>query len=234
MPAPRTACILSCRINEIISRLRRRFLLFAAMKSPPRRRGTQIIKSELLINAAAYYVHQDPSPILWVLPSQGAAASFSKERFAPTIEATPALRDLIAPPRARDSENTITHKSYAGGSLDFVGANSPTDLASRPKRIILSDEIDKYPPSAGAEGDPLSLAEERASTYHAIGRAKFVRTCSPTVKGHQAAGEGCSVLGSSGTAACACMTRLIYCGPPRITLYSTGVRLITCEARPRT
>ena len=38
----------------------------------------------------------------------------------------------------------MTHKAYPGGSLDFVGSNSPTDLASRPKRIILADEIDKY------------------------------------------------------------------------------------------
>ena len=73
--------------------------------------------------------------------------------------------------------------AFERGALDFVGANSPTDLASRPKRIILCDEIDKYPISGGSEGDPLKLAEERASTYHALGRAKFVRTCSPTVEG---------------------------------------------------
>jgi len=145
--------------------------------------GTQVVKTEFLMNVAAFYICQDPSPILFVQPTQGAARSFSKERFAPTVEVTPALRELIQPPRAHDSENTITHKQYPGGSLDFVGANSPTDLASRPKRVILCDEIDKYPPSAGAEGDPLKLAEERASTYQTIGRAKRVRACSPTVEG---------------------------------------------------
>lgn len=144
--------------------------------------GTQILKTEFLLNAAAYYIHQDPSPILFVQPTQTAAETFSKERFAPTVDVTDALRDLVSTPKSRDSGNTITHKDYPGGSLDFVGANSPTDLSSRPKRIILCDEIDKYPPSAGAEGDPLKLAEERASTYRKIGRAKFARTCSPTIK----------------------------------------------------
>lgn len=144
--------------------------------------GTQIIKTEFLINVASYYICQDPSPILFVQPTQGAATAFSKERFAPTIECTPALREKVEPPKSRDSENTITHKTYMGGSIDFVGANSPTDLSSRPKRIILCDEIDKYPLSAGSEGDPLKLAEERASTYKTVGRAKFVRTCSPTIK----------------------------------------------------
>jgi phage terminase large subunit GpA-like protein len=151
--------------------------------------GTQILKSESLINVASYYICQDPSPILLVQPTQGAATAFSKERFAPTIEATPALRDKVIPLAYRDSENTIGHKDYAGGSIDFVGANSPTDLSSRPKRIILCDEIDKWPTSAGEEGDPLKLAEERASTYHNVGRAKFVRTCSPTVEGFSRIGR---------------------------------------------
>lgn len=145
--------------------------------------GTQVLKTELLINAACYFIHIDPSPILFVQPTQNAAEAFSKERFAPTIDATEVLRELVAATRTRDSENTITHKAYPGGSIDFVGANSPTDLASRPKRIILLDEVDKYPPSAGAEGDPVKLAEERASTYHDVGRAKFIRACSPTEEG---------------------------------------------------
>jgi phage terminase large subunit GpA-like protein len=145
--------------------------------------ATQVLKTELLINIAGFHVHLDPAAVLFVQPTQGAAAAFSKERFAPTVEVTPVLAGLIAKPRTRDSENTITHKAYPGGAIDFVGANSPMDLASRPKRIILSDEIDKYPPSAGDEGDPLKLAEERASTYHKLGLAKFVRTCSPTEEG---------------------------------------------------
>ena len=142
--------------------------------------GTQVVKSELLKNVAYYYIHQEPSPILFVQPSQGAASSFSKERFAPDVRKMPELQAIIEAPKARDSDNTITHKEYPGGPMDFVGANSPTDLASRPKRIILCDEIDKYPPSAGPEGDPLTLAEERASTYEDLGLAKFVRACSPT------------------------------------------------------
>ncbi|RAI34714.1 terminase gpA endonuclease subunit, partial [Rhodoplanes roseus] len=139
--------------------------------------GTQVVKTELLISTACYYVHQEPAPILFVQPTQGAAASFSKERFEPTVEATPVLRELVSP---NGAGSTITDKEFPGGSLHFVGSNSPTDLASRPKRVILLDEIDKYPASAGEEGDPVKLAEERASTFKAVGRAKFVRTCSPT------------------------------------------------------
>ncbi len=151
--------------------------------------GTQLLKSEFLKNVCYFYIHQEPSPILFVQPSEGAAEAFSKERFAPDVERMPELREIIRVPKARDSDNTIAHKEYPGGPLDFVGASSPTNLASRPKRIILCDEIDKFPLSAGAEGDPLKLAEERASTYHSMGLAKFFRSCSPTVEGESRIGR---------------------------------------------
>lgn len=139
--------------------------------------STQVMKTEFLQNVAGYFIHQDPASILFVQPTQKLAEDFSKERFAPTRESTPVLKALIPDAKARDSGVTITHKEYPGGTLDFVGANSPVDLASRPKRIVLADEIDKYPASAGSEGDPLSLAEERSSTFW---NRKKVRACSPT------------------------------------------------------
>lgn len=139
--------------------------------------STQVMKTEFLQNVAAYFIHQDPASILFVQPTQKLAEDFSKERFAPTRDSTPVLRALIPDAKSRDSGVTITHKEYPGGTLDFVGANSPVDLASRPKRIVLADEIDKYPASAGSEGDPLSLAEERSSTFW---NRKKVRACSPT------------------------------------------------------
>ena len=45
------------------------------------------------------------------------------------------------------------------------GANSPAGLASRPIRILLWDEADRFPASAGTEGDPIDLAAKRMTTY---------------------------------------------------------------------
>lgn len=72
---------------------------------------------------------------------------------------TPCLRGLVDN-RSRMSGNTILLKNYPGGYLVIVGANSPASLASRPIKVLLADEIDRYPASAGTEGDPLSLAEK--------------------------------------------------------------------------
>jgi len=144
---------------------------------------TQTLKTEALICTAMYYVHQDPSDILFVQPSQDFAAKFSKGRFARNIAVTPAIRDLIAQPKYRGSENTIMHIEGPGSMLDFAGSNSPTDLAGRPIRVLLLDEVDRYPISAAGLGDPVRLAVERTSTFAAQGRAKVIMASSPTTQG---------------------------------------------------
>ncbi len=116
--------------------------------------ATQVLKTELLLNVVFYFIHQDPMPILFIQPTQDAAAAFAKERFNPTVEVMPKLKALIQAPRAGTNENTLTHRDFPAGNIDFVGAHSPLDLASRPRPVIVSDEINKFPVSAGDEGDP--------------------------------------------------------------------------------
>jgi phage terminase large subunit GpA-like protein len=41
-----------------------------------------------------------------------------------------------------------------GGVLVLAGANAPAGLASMPVRMLQMDEVDRYPESAGTEGDP--------------------------------------------------------------------------------
>ena len=148
---------------------------------------TQEFKTELINNAAGYYAHQDASPILLVLPTVNLAESYTKDRLDPLVDETPALAAIAPPKKSRSPDRTLDRLAFETGAvIDIVGANSPTDLASRPKRIVLADEIDKYPPSAGKEGDPLALAEERQSTFW---NAKSIRACSPTQKGFSRIGR---------------------------------------------
>jgi len=142
--------------------------------------SAQVGKTELLLNLIGYYVHQDPSPILCLQPTLDMAEAFSKDRLAPMVRDTPALRGKIADPRSRDSGNTLLHKKFPGGHITMAGANSPASLASRPIRIVLCDEVDRYPQSAAAEGDPVNLARKRTNTFW---NRKVVLTSTPTVKG---------------------------------------------------
>jgi phage terminase large subunit GpA-like protein len=112
-------------------------------------------KSEALNNCVGYYVDQDPAPIMVVMPTERDAEAWSKDRFSPMARDTPCLIGKIADPKSRDGSNKILHKRVPGGHLTIVGANAPSGLASRPIRILLCDEVDRYPFSAGAEGDPV-------------------------------------------------------------------------------
>ena len=140
----------------------------------------QVGKTEMLLNLIGYHIEQDPSPILVVQPTLDMAQTFSKDRLAPMLRDTPVLKGKVKDPRARDSGNTTLKKNFPGGHITMCGANSPSSLASRPIRIVLCDEVDRFPPSAGTEGDPIDLAKKRAATFH---NRKFVMVSTPTVEG---------------------------------------------------
>jgi phage terminase large subunit GpA-like protein len=143
--------------------------------------GAQLGKTEAILNIIGYHIHHDPSPILVLQPTLDMAQAFSKDRVASgLIRSTPALRDKVKDPRSRDSGNTTLHKVFPGGALTMVGANSASGLASRPIRLVLCDEVDRYPTSAGTEGDPIQLARKRSATFW---NRKIVMVSTPTNKG---------------------------------------------------
>jgi phage terminase large subunit GpA-like protein len=143
-------------------------------------KSAQVGWTEILLNVIGYHVHQDASPILLVQPTLEMAEAFSKDRMAPMVRDTPSLRDRIADARARDSGNTLLHKTFPGGHITMAGANSPAGLASRPIRLALFDEVDRFPVSAGAEGDPISLGRKRTTTFW---NRKTLMGSTPTIKG---------------------------------------------------
>ncbi len=142
--------------------------------------AAQIGKTDaFLLNTLGYYIHYDPCPVLLMQPTLSLAETFSKDRLMPMIRDTPVLRGRISD-KARTSGNTIFKKSFPGGRVTMTGANSPTELRSRPVRILLADEIDAYPATAGVDGDPLVLGSKRLTTFW---NRKEVYVSTPTVKG---------------------------------------------------
>ena len=142
--------------------------------------SAQVGKTELLLNLVGYHIHLDPGPILMVQPTKEMAETFSKDRLAPMIRDTPVLASKIKSPKSRDSGNTLQHKRFPGGQISLMGANSPSDLSSRPIRIVLCDEVDRYPASAGTEGDPVSLAVKRTNNF---ANRRILLMSTPTIKG---------------------------------------------------
>ena len=142
--------------------------------------AAQIGKTDgFILNPIGYYMKYDPSPIMVMEPTIQMSETFSKDRLSPMLRDTPALNDLVND-KSRTSGNTILQKIFPGGHVTMVGANSPSSLASRPIRILLADEIDRYPATAGNEGDPLLLAGKRLTTFW---NKKEVCVSTPTIKG---------------------------------------------------
>lgn len=142
--------------------------------------AAQTGKTEGLNNIVGYFIGHEPSPILLMQPTLELAESWSKTRLAPMIRDCEQLVDKVADSRTRDSGNTMLSKVFLGGSITICGANSPTSLRSRPIRVLLLDEVDAYPDSAGTEGDPVGLATRRTDTFH---NARIIKTSTPTLTG---------------------------------------------------
>jgi phage terminase large subunit GpA-like protein len=135
--------------------------------------------SKILNHVAAYHIHQDPCPIMIVQPTIEDAQGYSKEEIAPMLRDTPCLRGLVSEAKSKDGANTILQKQFPGGSLSLVGANSPRGFRRVSRRVVLFDEVDGYPPSAGTEGDQIKLGIRRTEYYW---NRKIVAGSTPTVK----------------------------------------------------
>jgi phage terminase large subunit GpA-like protein len=141
--------------------------------------SSQIGKTEIINNICGYYIDHDPSTILMVQPTVEMGETWSKTRLSPMIRDTPCLFDKVGEASSRKSGNTIRQKAFPGGHITVSGANAPAGLASRPIRIVLIDEADRAPISAGSEGDPIALAIQRSTTYW---NRKIVIVSTPTIK----------------------------------------------------
>jgi len=102
-------------MNELSNPYSERVVIVAA---------SQLGKTQMVMNALAYYIDYDPSPILFVHYSEKMAEDWSKDRFASMIRDNIYLKEKIADSKTRTSGNTILHKTFPGGHITAVGANS--------------------------------------------------------------------------------------------------------------
>ena len=136
--------------------------------------STQVGKTELLNNLVGFHMSEDPCPILLVEPTLEIAGVFDQTRLEPMIRDTPRLRQFVKlhtfkfeevsfDEQVRESKGKQKH--FPGGSLYMVGSNSVAGLASRPIRIFIGDDVDRWVQAAGHEGDQIVLGQKRTTTF---------------------------------------------------------------------
>jgi len=142
--------------------------------------------TKMLDIAIGYHLHQDPCPIVFVQPTVEDAQGTSKEEIDPMLRDVPVLAALASRASrtgAKTKDNTILDKSFSGpngrAKLSLIGANSPRGFRRVSRRLVLFDEVDAYPLSAGVEGDQIALGKKRSEFF--LNR-KIMGGSTPTLK----------------------------------------------------
>jgi hypothetical protein len=145
--------------------------------------GTQITKTSAMLLGMAYRMVWVPQASLVVMPSMDFAKTFlSEQRLIPLIESNPVLAALK--PAAEDDFKML-HLAMAGGNIDIVGTNSPTNLSGRTVANVYQDEVCKFEfreRSSAPEAHPMLLADHRAKLFGS--RAFRWKSSSPNIPGH--------------------------------------------------
>lgn len=134
--------------------------------------ASQTVKSEAELNLIGYHIHMDPCTMMMVQPDEKNAEEFATDRIVSMIKATPELRGTKDKPvvydekKGVDGQRSNKHmKRFKGGFLAIASANVPASLASKPIRVLMFDEVDRYSLSSGKEGDPVMVAEKRTRNF---------------------------------------------------------------------
>lgn len=141
--------------------------------------ASQMLKTQTGLNWLMASIHQSPANFLWILPT-GKLAKRASTRIAKNIAAVSEVAERVAPPRSRDSVNTLDTKEYIGGALFIVTAGAAANLSEVPARRVLFDEVDRAELNVNGEGDPVALAEARQTTFERNRKSYY--PSSPTIK----------------------------------------------------
>lgn len=138
--------------------------------------AAQVGKTELQLNCLGYLIDQDPGTTMLVYASERQADKIMAHRVHPLIQNSPALRRYVT----RRSDLGVKEVDLERCHVFTAWSNSPSALSSTPCRYVILDEVDKYPPFAGREANPIELAAVRTRTFR--GRRKILVASTPTLE----------------------------------------------------
>ena len=138
--------------------------------------GSQMGKTEALLNLIGWRLDDDPCPVLYISPTQRQAESISRDRLGKMLRTTPSLWAKLHKGQA----DKLSEKWVSGVRLGFGWAGSATELSSHPAGLAVLDERDRMGEDTQGEGDPVALAEARTATFP---DGKVIVCSTPTLEG---------------------------------------------------
>lgn len=131
--------------------------------------------TEAAINILGHASDHAPGPTMVVYPDKDTARDISRDRIMPMFEDSPRLRRHLTGTVGDESSIRINLRHMP----IFLGwSGSVSRLGSRPIRLLILDEVDKYQDSR-KEASSEDLAEKRTITWR--GRRLIFKLSTPTV-----------------------------------------------------
>ncbi len=157
--------------------------------------GSQMGKTEFLLNRTGYRLDTNPCPLMIVQPNKDLAKRFSKSRVRKMVDNTPVLWEKLS----KGVMDNIFEKYIGGCQLKIAWATSSSQLCSDPAGEVHMDEVDRMPRDVDNEGDPVLLSDARGSNS-----PDFILFAysTPTIEGN-----------SPIMTLCAMGTELLFCAP---------------------
>lgn len=133
-----------------------------------------------VINFVLWLVDTTGRGIIWMFPRKESAQDLVQERFNPTIEVTPRIRDKIPISTQKKDGNKELFRKFPGGWIKFIGSHSATGAKSSSAPVVIFEEPDDADTDVGGQGGAIRLLKERTKTYR---RPKRIIGGTPTTKG---------------------------------------------------
>ncbi len=134
-------------------------------------------KTNTMINCIGWCIDCDPGNIFYLMPTEDTAAKVTGGKLRPTLQKSPRLARYVS---SKQDDTTLSRINLTHGVTIFPAhANSASSMATWAAKHCFGDEVDKYPPMAGKETDPITLIKKRNRTY----KGRYKRFFSSTPAG---------------------------------------------------
>ena len=143
-------------------------------------KSSQVGVTEMSVNWLGYTMEYAPGPAMVLMPTLEARDTWKVQKLNPLLTDTPCIRELLGGLRSRDAAHSKELIDFPGGILFLAGGNSPNSYAQKSVRILMMDDLDRFPLQIGDEGDPVELARSRVKAFM---RHKLLFASTPTIKG---------------------------------------------------
>lgn len=133
------------------------------------------------ISCIGFYMDHAPCPVMVLMPTLEARDKWKMQKLNPLLTDTECIRDLLGGLKSRDATNSKDAIDFPGGILFLAGGNSESSYAQNSAKVVMLDDLDRFPAKVGKEGDPVELGRGRYKSFpHSY---KFFKASTPTIRG---------------------------------------------------